>query len=282
MQKNMKKYWPIFTIPVMAAFAIGFVIPFILGIYLSFTKFTTVKDAHFVGLANYRKLFADATYLHSFFLTLAFAIATIIIINIIAFFLAMALTQKLKGTNLFRTVFFMPNLIGGIVLGYIWQLIFSGILVHFNTALNLNARLGFWGLVILVCWQQIGYMMIIYISGLQAIPTDVMEAAEIDGANGVQKLFRVTLPMMMPSITICTFLTLTNGFKLFDQNLALTGGAPMKQTELMALNIYQTFYGRVGFEGVGQAKAVIFFLIVIVMAGLQQYFTKCSSFLLST
>ena len=274
MQKNMKKYWPIFTIPVMAAFAIGFVIPFILGIYLSFTKFTTVKDAHFVGLANYRKLFADATYLHSFFLTLAFAIATIIIINIIAFFLAMALTQKLKGTNLFRTVFFMPNLIGGIVLGYIWQLIFSGILVHFNTALNLNARLGFWGLVILVCWQQIGYMMIIYISGLQSIPTDVMEATEIDGANGVQKLFRVTLPMMMPSITICTFLTLTNGFKLFDQNLALTGGAPMKQTELMALNIYQTFYGRVGFEGVGQAKAVIFFLIVIVMAGLQQYFTK--------
>ena len=274
MQKNMKKYWPIFTIPVMAAFAIGFVIPFILGIYLSFTKFTTVKDAHFVGLANYRKLFADATYLHSFFLTLAFAIATIIIINIIAFFLAMVLTQKLKGTNIFRTVFFMPNLIGGIVLGYIWQLIFSGILVHFNTALNLNARLGFWGLVILVCWQQIGYMMIIYISGLQAIPTDVMEATEIDGANGVQKLFRVTLPMMMPSITICTFLTLTNGFKLFDQNLALTGGAPMKQTELMALNIYQTFYGRVGFEGVGQAKAVIFFLIVIVMAGLQQYFTK--------
>lgn len=274
MQKNMKKYWPIFTIPVMAAFAIGFVIPFILGIYLSFTKFTTVKDAHFVALANYRKLFADATYLHSFFLTLAFAIATIIIINIIAFFLAMALTQKLKGTNLFRTVFFMPNLIGGIVLGYIWQLIFSGILVHFNTALNLNARLGFWGLVILVCWQQIGYMMIIYISGLQAIPTDVMEATQIDGANGVQKLFRVTLPMMMPSITICTFLTLTNGFKLFDQNLALTGGAPMKQTELMALNIYQTFYGRVGFEGVGQAKAVIFFLIVIVMAGLQQYFTK--------
>lgn len=274
MQKNMKKYWPIFTIPVMAAFAIGFVIPFILGIYLSFTKFTTVKDAHFVRLANYRKLFADATYLHSFFLTLAFAIATIIIINIIAFFLAMALTQKLKGTNLFRTVFFMPNLIGGIVLGYIWQLIFSGILVHFNTALNLNARLGFWGLVILVCWQQIGYMMIIYISGLQAIPTDVMEATEIDGANGVQKLFRVTLPMMMPSITICTFLTLTNGFKLFDQNLALTGGAPMKKTELMALNIYQTFYGRVGFEGVGQAKAVIFFLIVIVMAGLQQYFTK--------
>ena len=274
MQKNIKKYWPVFTLPVMAAFAIGFVIPFLMGIYLSFTKFTTVRDATWVGMSNYIKVFSDQTYLHSFFLTLAFAAVTIILINVIAFAIAMALTKELKGTNIFRTVFFMPNLIGGIVLGYIWQLIFSGILVHFNTALNLDARLGFWGLVILVCWQQIGYMMIIYISGLQAIPTDVMEAAEIDGASPAQKLFRVTIPMMMPSITICTFLTLTNGFKLFDQNLALTGGAPMKRTELMALNIYYTFYGRVGFEGVGQAKAVIFFIIVMVMAFLQQYFTK--------
>ena len=274
MQKNIKKYWPVFTLPVMAAFAIGFVIPFLMGIYLSFTKFTTVRDATWVGMSNYIKVFSDQTYLHSFFLTLAFAAVTIILINVIAFAIAMALTKELKGTNIFRTVFFMPNLIGGIVLGYIWQLIFSGILVHFNTALNLDARLGFWGLVILVCWQQIGYMMIIYISGLQAIPTDVMEAAEIDGASPAQKLFRVTIPMMMPSITICTFLTLTNGFKLFDQNLALTGGAPMKQTELMALNINYTFYGRVGFEGVGQAKAVIFFIIVMVMAFLQQYFTK--------
>ena len=274
MQKNIKKYWPVFTLPVMAAFAIGFVIPFAMGIYLSFTKFTTVRDAQWVGLSNYAKLLADQTYLHSFFLTVAFAAVTIILINVIAFAIAMALTKELKGTNIFRTVFFMPNLIGGIVLGYIWQLIFSGILVHFNTALNLDARLGFWGLVILVCWQQIGYMMIIYISGLQAIPTDVMEAAEIDGASSWQKLFKVTIPMMMPSITICTFLTLTNGFKLFDQNLALTGGAPMKQTELMALNIYYKFYGRVGFEGVGQAKAVIFFIIVMAMAFLQQYFTK--------
>ena len=274
MQKNIKKYWPVFTLPVMAAFAIGFVIPFAMGIYLSFTKFTTVRDAQWVGLSNYAKLLADQTYLHSFFLTVAFAAVTIILINVIAFAIAMALTKELKGTNIFRTVFFMPNLIGGIVLGYIWQLIFSGILVHFNTALNLDARLGFWGLVILVCWQQIGYMMIIYISGLQAIPTDVMEAAEIDGASSWQKLFKVTIPMMIPSITICTFLTLTNGFKLFDQNLALTGGAPMKQTELMALNIYYTFYGRVGFEGVGQAKAVIFFIIVMAMAFLQQYFTK--------
>ena len=258
----------------MLAFLIGFLVPFILGIYLSFCKFTTVTDAKFVGLSNYLTAFKDTTFSHSFWFTLLFTIATLILINVIAFALAMALTKEYKGTNVFRTIFFMPNLIGGIVLGYIWQLIFSGILVYFNTALNLNAKLGFWGLVILVCWQQIGYMMIIYIAGLQSIPGDVLEAAEIDGADSRQKLFKVTIPMMMPSITICTFLTVTNGFKLFDQNLALTGGAPMKQTEMMALNIYNTFYSRVGFEGVGQAKAVIFFLIVILIAGLQQHFTR--------
>ena len=272
--REIRKYWPVFLIPTMAAFAIGFVIPFILGIYLSFTKFTTVTDAKWVGFKNYITAFKDATYVHSFLFTAAFAIVTLVLINVIAFALAMALTKKRRGTNIFRTIFFMPNLIGGIVLGYIWQLIFSGILVHFHTALNLDARLGFWGLVILVCWQQIGYMMIIYIAGFQSIPGDVLEAAEIDGANSWQTLFKVTIPMMMPSITICTFLTITNGFKLFDQNLALTGGAPMKQTEMMALNIYNTFYGRTGFEGVGQAKAVIFFLIVIVIAALQQKLTK--------
>ncbi len=274
MQKNIKKYWPIFTLPTMIAFAIGFIVPFILGIYLSFTKFTTVKDAKWVGLQNYITAFKDTTFVHSFWFTAAFALVTLVLINVIAFALAMALTKSRKGTNVFRTIFFMPNLIGGIVLGYIWQLIFSGILVHFNTALNLNAKLGFWGLVILVCWQQIGYMMIIYIAGLQSIPEDVMEAAEIDGASRSQRLFKVTIPMMMPSITICTFLTITNGFKLFDQNLALTGGAPMKQTEMLALNIYNTFYGRVGFEGVGQAKAVVFFILVVLIAALQQKLTK--------
>ena len=274
MQNTIKRYWSIFTLPTILAFLIGFVIPFILGIGLSFTKFTTVTDAKFVGFRNYMAAFSDRTFLHSFWFTAAFALVTLVIINIIAFALAMALTRERKGTNVFRTVFFMPNLIGGIVLGYIWQLIFSGILVHFGTALNLNSKLGFWGLVILVAWQQIGYMMIIYIAGLQSIPPDVLEAAEIDGADKTSKLFRVTIPMMMPSITICTFLTITNGFKLFDQNLALTGGAPMKQTEMMALNIYNTFYGRVGFEGVGQAKAVLFFLLVIVIAAIQQKLTK--------
>ncbi|MGI6118237.1 MAG: carbohydrate ABC transporter permease [Bilifractor sp.] len=272
--KAIKKFWPIFTIPTMAAFAIGFVIPFVLGIYLSFTKFTTVTNAEWVGLKNYITVFKDSTFIHSFWFTALFAVVTLVLINVIAFALAMALTKERKGTNIFRTIFFMPNLIGGIVLGYIWQLIFSGILVRFNTALNLNAKLGFWGLVILVCWQQIGYMMIIYIAGFQSIPADVLEAAAIDGANSRQTLFKVTIPMMMPSITICTFLTITNGFKLFDQNLALTGGAPMKKTEMLALNIYNTFYGRVGFEGVGQAKAVIFFILVVAIAAVQQKLTK--------
>ena len=274
MEKNMRKWWPIFTLPMFLAFIIGFILPFILGVALSFCKFTTVTDAQFIGFNNYLRAFKDTTFLHSFWFTAAFALVTLVLINVIAFALALALTRERHGTNLFRTVFFMPNLIGGIVLGYIWQLIFSGILVHFNTALNLNAKLGFWGLVILVCWQQIGYMMIIYIAGLQAVPGDVLEAAEIDGADSRTTLFKVVIPMMMPSITICTFLTITNGFKLFDQNLALTGGAPMKQTEMLALNIYNTFYGRVGFEGVGQAKAVIFFILVVLIAWLQQKLTK--------
>lgn len=274
MGRNIKKYWPIFVLPTMAAFAIGFVIPFIMGIYLSFCKFTTVTDARFIGLSNYAKAFGDKIFQHSFWLTCAFAIVTLIIINVVAFALAMALTQKLKGTNIFRTIFFMPNLIGGIVLGYIWQLIFAGILSKYDMAMNLDARLGFWGLVILVCWQQIGYMMIIYIAGLQSIPGDVLEAAEIDGATNRQKLFKVTIPMMMPSITICTFLSITNGFKLFDQNLALTAGEPGKMSELMALNIFNTFYGRSGFEGVGQAKAVIFFIIVVGIGLIQLRATR--------
>ncbi len=274
MEKNIKKYWPLFVIPTIAAFAIGFLIPFLLGIYLSFCEFRTVTDSQFVGLSNYIKALSDTIFQHSFFYTAAFAFVTVIVINVAAFALAMALTKKLRGTNLFRTIFFMPNLIGGIVLGYIWQLIFSGILSQFNTALNLNARIGFVGLVILVCWQQIGYMMIIYIAGLQSIPQEVMEAVEIDGASAWNKLIHVTLPMMMPSITICTFLSVTNGFKLFDQNLALTAGEPAKMSEMMALNIYNTFYGRVGWEGVGQAKAVLFFIMVVGIGLIQLRATR--------
>ncbi len=263
MEKAIKKRWPIFVLPTLIAFIIGFIVPFAMGIWLSFCEFTTVTDAKFIGFDNYVKALKDTVFLHSFWYTALFAVVSLAVINITAFLLAMALTQKMRGTNIFRTIFFMPNLIGGIVLGYIWQLIFDGILQQYETALKLNEWYGFFGLVILVAWQQIGYMMIIYIAGLQAIPDSVMEASQIDGASGIQRLFKVTIPMMMPSITICMFLSITNGFKLFDQNLSLTAGQPMKMSEMMALNIYNTFYGNVGYEGVGQAKAVIFFLIVI-------------------
>ena len=274
MEKAIKKYWPVFLLPTMAAFTIGFIVPFIEGIYLSFCKFTTIKDASFVGFSNYVEAFKDSTFPHAFGFTAIFAVVTLVLVNLLAFALALALTQKIKGTNIFRTIFFMPNLIGGIVLGYIWQLIFDGIFSKFDMALKLNAKLGFWGLVILICWQQIGYMMIVYIAGLQAIPDSLKEAAMIDGANAWKRLFHVTIHNMMPSITICTFLTITNSFKLFDQNLSLTGGEPLHKTEMLALNIYDTFYGRVGYEGVGQAKAVIFFLAVIVISMLQLRLTR--------
>ncbi len=274
MEKAVKKYWPIFLVPTMAAFLIGFIIPFIEGIYLSFCNFTTIKDAKFVGIQNYLEAFKDSNFLGSFKFTTLFAIVSLVLINVLAFLIALALTQNIKGKNIFRTVFFMPNLIGGIVLGYVWQLIFDGIFVKFDTALKLNETLGFWGLVILVGWQQIGYMMIVYIAGLQAIPGDIQEAAMIDGATRMQRLFKITIPNMMPSITICTFLTITNSFKLFDQNLALTGGEPLHKTEMLALNIYSTFYGRVGAEGVGQAKAVVFFIIVVAIGLLQLKLTR--------
>ena len=274
MEKAVKKYWPIFLVPTMAAFLIGFIIPFIEGIYLSFCNFTTIKDAKFVGIQSYIEAFKDSNFLGSFKFTTLFAIVSLVLINVLAFLIALALTQNIKGKNIFRTVFFMPNLIGGIVLGYVWQLIFDGIFVKFDTALKLNETLGFWGLVILVGWQQIGYMMIVYIAGLQAIPGDIQEAAMIDGATRMQRLFKITIPNMMPSITICTFLTITNSFKLFDQNLALTGGEPLHKTEMLALNIYSTFYGRVGAEGVGQAKAVVFFIIVVAIGLLQLKLTR--------
>ena len=274
MEKAIRRYMPIFVLPTFCAFILGFIIPFIMGIGLSFCEFTTVTDAKFVGISNYIEAFKDTVFRHSFWYTALFAVVSLVVINVIAFLLAMALTQKMKGTNIFRTIFFMPNLIGGIVLGYIWQLIFNGILSKYSTALGLNEWYGFWGLIILVSWQQIGYMMIIYIAGLQSIPGDVMEAAQIDGASGIQRLFRVTIPMMMPSITICMFLSITNGFKLFDQNLSLTAGEPSKMSEMMALNIFNTFYGRTGWEGVGQAKAVIFFVIVVAIGLIQLRATR--------
>ena len=202
--------------------------PFLRGIYLSFCKFTTTSNATWIGIDNYLKAFRDAGFMYSFWYTALFAIVSLLIINVLAFAVAYALTRGIRGSNLFRTVFFMPNLIGGIVLGYIWSMIFDGILIRYGTSILLETKYGFWGLIILMCWQQIGYMMIIYIAGLQSVPEELIEAARIDGANGWHTLTRITIPCVMPSITICTFLSLTNGFKLFDQNLALNGGQPFK------------------------------------------------------
>ncbi len=274
MEKAIKKYLPVFALPTFLAFTIGFIAPFILGIYLSFCKFNTVTDAKFIGISNYIDAVKDTVFQHAFVFTTLFAILSIIIINVCAFAIALALTKKLKGTNIFRTFFFMPNLIGGIVLGYIWQLIFNGVLSMYNQAITASEWYGFWGLIILVSWQQVGYMMIIYIAGLQSIPEDVMEAAQIDGASSLRRLFSITIPMMMPSITICTFLSVTNGFKLFDQNLSLTAGEPSKMSEMLALNIFNTFYGRTGWEGVGQAKAVIFFIVVVIIGIIQLQITR--------
>lgn len=275
--KMMKKYFPVFVLPTLLAFTIGFIVPFIMGVYLSFCKFTTVTDAKFVGLQNYVKIFTeDGTFGHALWYTTAFTVVSVVLINVIGFAVALLLTKKIKGTNIFRTVFFMPNLIGGIILGYVWQLLLNGLLLQINKTLTYSSVYGFWGLVILMCWQQIGYMMIIYIAGLQNVPSDLVEAAEIDGANTWDVLWKIKLPMVMSSVTICVFLTLTNSFKLFDQNLALTGGDPNHSTEMLALNIYQTFYARAGalFKGYGQAKAVIFCILVIAISMLQLKLTK--------
>lgn len=275
--KMMKKYFPVFVLPTLLAFTIGFIVPFIMGVYLSFCKFTTVTDAKFVGLQNYVKIFTeDGTFGHALWYTTAFTVVSVVLINVIGFAVALLLTKKIKGTNVFRTVFFMPNLIGGIILGYVWQLLLNGLLLQINKTLTYSSVYGFWGLVILMCWQQIGYMMIIYIAGLQNVPDDLIEAAEIDGAAKWDILWKIRVPMVMSSITICVFLTLTNSFKLFDQNLALTGGDPNHATEMLALNIYQTFYARAGMQwkGYGQAKAVIFCVLVIIISLVQLKATR--------
>ena len=284
LRKPLQRNFLIFMAPMTVSFAIGFVWPFLQGIFLSFTQFKTTSNWKWVGIQNYLKILEDENFRYSFLYTAAFALVSLVLINVLAFAVAYALTQKIKGANLFRTVFFMPNLIGGIVLGYIWSMIFDGFLDMYQTSILMNTTWGFWGLIILMCWQQIGYMMIIYIAGLQAVPEDMLEAARIDGANAWQTLFKITIPNVMPSITICVFLTLTNGFKLFDQNLALTGGQPyiinpdgtsVHTTEMLALNIYNTFYGQnVNSRGVAQAKAVLFFVLVAAIGLLQLRTTR--------
>lgn len=270
MEKNIKKYFPIFLLPTLISFVVVFLIPFVMGIYLSFTRFTTVENATWVGIDNYIKAFTqDENFLNALWFTIRFTVVSVITINIFAFLLALLLTRALKGTAFFRTVFFMPNLIGGIVLGYIWNLLINSILGIFGYDITYSADYGFWGLVFLLNWQLIGYMMVIYIASLQNIPSELNEAARIDGASSFGILRHITIPMVMPAVTICLFLTITNSFKLFDQNLALTGGAPARETSMLALDIFNTFYGRIGWQGVGQAKAVVFFVIVALIAFVQ-------------
>ena len=275
MQKAIKRYFPVFVLPTLIAFTIGFLAPFVLGVYLSFCKFTTVTDAKFVGLSNYAKIPGDGDFLHSLWFTALFTIVTVLLINIFAFAVAMLLTKNIKGTNIFRTVFFMPNLIGGIILGYIWQLLLNGILIKLTGAdLTFSSTYGYWGIIILYNWQKIGYLMIIYIAGIQSISADLMEAAQIDGANYRQTLRKIIIPLVMPSITICSFLSLTDCFKMYDQNLALTGGAPGTQTAMLAMDICNTYYNRIGFAGIGQAKAVVFTVLVFAIAMVQLRATR--------
>ncbi len=275
-RRPIQRCFALFLLPTIAAFSIGFLYPFAKGLFLSFCDFITTSNWTFNGLTNYIKAFQDESFRYSFCFTALFALVSLVVINVLAFAVAYALTRGIKGSSLFRTVFFMPNLIGGIVLGYIWSMIFSGILSRYGTSILLNTKYGFWGLIILVCWQQIGYMMIIYIAGLQSVPEDMLEAAKIDGASGWTTLWKITIPNVMPSITICTFLTLTNSFKLYDQNLALTEGRPFQgvihTTEMLALNIVNS--NTVKTRGVGQAKAVLFFVLVAAIGLIQLYATR--------
>ena len=273
-KRPLQKYAPIFLLPTVVAFAIGFVWPFLWGLYLSFFNFRTLSFKEFVGLDNFLSAFSDVSFRKAFIFTSIYTVVTVILVNVLAFLIALALTRGIRGATAFRTVFFMPNLIGGIVLGYIWQLIINGILYPYGQTLLSSANYGFLGLVVLMNWQMIGYMMVIYIAGLQSVPEDIIEAAQIDGASGWMRLKKIIFPQIMPSVTICTFLTLTNSFKLFDQNYALTDGGPSGKTKMLALDIYKTFYNKVGSEGVGQAKAVVFFIIVAVIALLQLYLTR--------
>lgn len=258
MQKTIKKWFPVFALPTVLAFLVAFIIPFIMGIYLSFTKFTTVTNAKWVGIDNYIKAFSNPDFVNALWFTVKFTVISVITINVLAFLLALLLTKAIKGTNLFRTTFFMPNLIGGIVLGYIWLMIINGILYYSNATITTDPAYGFWGLVILMNWQLVGYMMIIYIAGIQNVSPDLLEAADIDGANSFQKLFKITIPQVMPSITICTFLTLTNSFKLYDQNLGAYSGRPGQKDADACARYCQHLLRKAGMAGRGTSQGCYF------------------------
>jgi len=252
------------------------------GFYFSFTEWNGISNnVNLIGFENYARALTDEEFIHSFFFTAKFAAVSVVMINMIGFGLALLVTQGLKGSNIQRSIFFMPNLIGGLVLGFVWQFIFTKAFDAFGSTWGIpffegwlsTTGTGFWGLVILMSWQMSGYMMIIYIAAIQSIPESLNEAAKIDGANAWHRLLNITIPMVMPAFTIGLFLSLSNSFKLFDQNLALTRGGPYGSTEMLALNIYQTAFSR-NQLGYAQAKAVIFLLAVAFITLTQIYYTK--------
>lgn len=282
MKKPKWGFWA-FTGPALFAFLIVQVIPTLMGIYYSFTDWSGVgANKNFVGLKNYITVFTnDPKFFHAFWFTFAFAVCAVIGINVVGFALALLVTQKFKGANLMRGIFFMPNLIGGILLGFTWQFIFVQVFSAIGKKFGIMALLGwlsnmetgFVGLLIVQIWQLSGYMMIIYIAQLQSIPDSVLEAASLDGAVGFVRLRTIVMPLMMPAFTIGLFLSISNTFKLFDQNVALTNGGPANSTQMIALNIYNTAFAENNF-GLAQSKAVIFMIVVAVISMIQLNVTK--------
>ncbi len=269
----------IFLFPLLFTFAVTVIIPLILGIFYSFTDWTGIQFTKFVGLENYISMFKDPQFIWSILMTFVFVVVNMILVNLVAFLLALLCTSGLKGDGFFRAAYFLPNLIGGIVLGYIWQFIFNNVLINLTkTSMLVQTRPAMLAIVIVYIWQYAGYIMLIYITGLTQVPKDVLEAAQIDGANATQTLFQVKIPMIASTFTICTFLTLTSAFKQFDVNLALTGGTGSvpnfmgkylsQGTQMLALNIYNTAVSKNNYA-LGQAKAVLFFIILACVSLIQ-------------
>ncbi len=279
LKHHRKIVYFIFLFPLLFTFAVTVIIPLVLGIGYSFTDWTGIRFTQVVGLKNYTSMFSDPAFIWSILMTFVFVVLNMILVNVIAFLLALLCTSKIKGIGFFRAAYFMPNLIGGIVLGYIWQFVFNNVIISITkTSWLSNTRLAMIAIVIVYIWQYAGYIMLIYITGLTQIPGEVLEASSIDGANMVQTLFSIKIPMIASTFTICTFLTLTSAFKQFDVNMALTNGTGSvpnfmgnylsNGTQMLALNIYNTAIAKNSYA-LGQAKAVLFFIILAVVSLIQ-------------
>ena len=282
MQKAMKKYFPIFVLPTAIAFIVGHIVPFIMAFYLSFCSFTTVNDAKFVGFSNYVKVFTDSTYLHSMLFSALFTVVTVILINVFAFLIALGLTSKIRGTTVFRTVFFMPNLIGGIVLGYVWKFVFNRAFVSIGKAVSIGALSNSWlatpsgamaCLIIVSVWQYAGYMMLIYVAGFMSVPKSLKEAAQIDGCTSFQATVNIIIPLMRASFVQCLFLTITRCFMVYDVNLSLTKGEPFNSSVMAAMHVYNQAFTYKNY-GLGQAEALVLFIVCAIVGVTQVYIGK--------